>query len=213
MSPNAKQAFRRIGAAAALLLAPGVQAPVQAQDTPYLGQFMYVGFNFPPKGFAFCNGQILPINQNQALFSLMGTTYGGNGQTTFALPNMQGRVPVHMGQGPGLSFYTLGQTGGAELVTLNGNNLPAHVHSVSVTAQIPADSGNASSAVPTGNNLANSVHTLNYSASAPNVSLSSTVSVGGSTGLNGSNQPVATLPPYTVLNCTIALVGIFPSRN
>ena len=182
-------------------------------SNPFLGEIRIMSFNFAPKGWVMCNGQLLPINQNQALFSLLGTTYGGDGQTTFALPNMQGRVPVHAGQGPGLGNYTLSQTGGAQFVTLTASNLPAHAHSVSMTAQIPADSGNAGSAVPTGNNLANSVHTLNYSTSAPNVSLSSTISVGGTVGSAGGNQPLSTMPPYTVLNCTIALVGIFPSRN
>ena len=92
---------------------------------PFLGMIAIYGFNFAPRGWAFCNGQILPIAQNTALFSLLGTTYGGNGQTTFALPNLQSRVPVHFGQGPGLSSYDLGQAAGTETVTLTGNGVPA----------------------------------------------------------------------------------------
>lgn len=203
--------------AAALLLAlgPMVQAPAQAQVSGenLVGQFMYVAFNFAPKGWAFCNGQTLAINTNTALFSLLGTTYGGNGTSNFQLPNMQGRVPVHMGQGPGLSPYTLGQVGGTETVTLISSNLPQHAHSLSLTARVPASSGNADNPAPAGNNPANSVHALNYSSAAPNVNMSSTVSISGTTGSAGSNQPVSIMQPYTVLNCIIALQGIFPSRN
>src|SRR5580765_2676031 len=95
---------------------------------PFLGQIAIFGFNFPPRGWALCNGQTLAIAQNTALFSLLGTTYGGNGQTTFALPNLQSRVPIHQGQGSGLSPYTIGQEGGTESVTLTTGEMPAHVH-------------------------------------------------------------------------------------
>src|SRR5438067_3998677 len=98
--------------------------------SPFLSELRIVSFDFPPKGWAFCNGQLLPINQNQALFSLLGTTYGGNGVNNFALPDMRGRVPNHFGQGPGLSNYNLGQTGGSESVTLTVNQIPAHNHFV-----------------------------------------------------------------------------------
>jgi microcystin-dependent protein len=207
---------RTAGAAAVLLaLSAGVQAPAQAQGggNPLLGQLMYVAFNFAPKGWALCNGQTLAISTNTALFSLLGTNYGGNGTSNFQLPNMQGRVPVHFGQGLGLSNYTLGESGGTETVTLTTSNLPSHSHSVSFTAQVPASSGAATGVVPAGNNPANSVHTLNYSTAAPNVSLGSTVTISGTTGLAGGGQPMSIMQPYTTLNCVIALQGVFPSRN
>src|ERR1041385_3867939 len=102
--------------------------------TPFLGAICMFGFNFAPRGWAFCNGQILPIAQNTALFSLLGTTYGGNGQTTFALPDLRGRVPIHFGQGPGLSLYDLGQVGGSETVTLTPSTMPAHNHSLACSS-------------------------------------------------------------------------------
>src|SRR5580658_742842 len=98
--------------------------------TPYVGEIRMFGFGFAPQGWALCNGQLLPINQNQALFSLLGTTYGGDGRTTFALPDLQGRVPIHMGQGAGLSPYVMGQVGGVENVTLTIAQIPAHTHTV-----------------------------------------------------------------------------------
>src|SRR5580704_15922794 len=101
-------------------------------STPFLGMIITVGFNFAPRGWALCNGQLMPISQNTALFSLLGTTYGGNGTTTFALPNLQSRVPVHFGQGPGLSPYVIGQSGGAETVALTINQLPAHTHAIAL---------------------------------------------------------------------------------
>src|SRR5215475_4971153 len=101
---------------------------------PFLGQIMLVPYNFAPRGWAFCNGQLLSISQNTALFSLLGTTYGGNGQTTFALPDLRGRVPLSSGQGPGLSNYNLGQSGGQETVTLTGNQMPAHQHAINANS-------------------------------------------------------------------------------
>ena len=181
---------------------------------PFMGEIRLMSFVFPPKGWALCNGQTLAINQSQALFSLLGTTYGGNGTTTFQLPNMQGRAPLHQGTGGG-SSYTLGQASGSQSTTLLVNNLPSHTHSVSLTAQVQASSANATSSDPTGHLPANTVHNLSYSTSAPNVSLSDTVSVSGFTDAAGSVEPnpVSTMPPYMTVNCVIALVGIFPSRN
>jgi microcystin-dependent protein len=148
-----------------------------------------------------CNGQILPISQNTALFSLLGTTYGGNGQTTFALPNLQGRVPIHFGQGPGLSSYALGQTGGAEAVTLSQSTMPAHGHGAGVTQapgtttrpanKVPATTGAAAYADASDGSMFNPAFIQN----------------------NGGNQPHANLQPYLALNACIALEGIFPSRN
>src|SRR6202166_1766415 len=114
---------------------------------PFLSEIKIISFGFPPKGWALCNGQILPINQNQALFSLLGTTYGGNGQTTFALPNLQSQLAVHQGQGPGLSGYVMGQTGGATAVTINSTTMPAHSHTFNVTT------ANASAAAIASNRL------------------------------------------------------------
>ncbi len=107
--------------------------PSRNDGDPFIGEVQLFGFNFPPRGYATCDGQLQAISTNTALFSLLGTTYGGNGQTTFALPDLRGRVPIHMGQGPGLSSYTIGEVGGSESTTLTINNLPAHTHTVTVT--------------------------------------------------------------------------------
>ncbi len=172
-------------------------------SSPFLGQIQPFGFNFAPRGWAMCNGQILPIAQNTALFSLLGTTYGGNGQTTFALPNLQSRVPVHFGQGAGLSPYDLGQMSGQESVTLTVNQMPSHNHPIVVKAS----AGTKLNAVPANNNIGGAnIYT--------NAALDSTLDPGtGTCGLIGGSQPVNTLPPYLALNFCIALEGIFPSRN
>src|SRR4026208_629039 len=116
-------------------------------STPFLGEIKIISWNFPTKGWAFCNGQFLPINQNTALFSILGTTYGGNGQTTFALPDLRGRTAIHAGQGPGLSNYDLGQQGGQESRVLIQNQIPAHTHTVQMTAT-PKAAGAPNSASP-----------------------------------------------------------------
>ena len=162
---------------------------------PFLSEIKLVSFNYAPKGWALCNGQQLPINQNQALFALLGTTYGGNGQTTFALPNLRGRVPIHIGGG-----HTLGEAAGSTSVTVNLQQLPTHTH------QAQGFSGNGDQVVPTGNAL--SVVTGLYGGGSPNVVLApaSISNVGGS-------QPHNNMMPYLVLNFIIALQGIFPSTN
>jgi microcystin-dependent protein len=166
---------------------------------PFLSEIKIVSFNFPPKGWALCNGQLLPINQNQALFALLGTTYGGNGQTNFALPNLRGRVPIHMGSG-----HTLGEAAGSTSVTLNIQQLPTHFHGV-----VPAASANANASVvdPANNFWANAGKT-DFTLDAPNSVMlpNSLTSVGGS-------QPHNNMAPYLVLNFIIALQGIFPSQN
>lgn len=164
---------------------------------PFLSEIKIVSFNFPPKGWALCNGQLLPINQNQALFALLGTTYGGNGQTNFALPNLRGQVPIHMGNG-----HTLGEAAGSPAVTVNIQQLPTHIH----VAQGNSAVGNAF--IPTSNQLAKIEGVDGYQAPANLVAMSpSTISnVGGS-------QPHNNMMPYLVLNFIIALQGIFPSRN
>ena len=165
---------------------------------PFLGEIRLFPYNFAPRGWAFCNGQILPIAQNTALFSLLGTTYGGNGQTTFALPDLRGRVPTSSGQGPGLSNYTLGQLAGEETVTLLQTQIPAHSH-------FPPCSSDDPNAGSPKNNFPATVGTSIYSTTS-NANMGATSSVGGS-------QPHNNLPPYLVLNYCIALQGIFPSRN
>jgi microcystin-dependent protein len=173
---------------------------------PFLSEIRIFSFNFPPRGWALCNGQLLPINQNQALFALLGTTYGGNGQTTFALPNLQGRVPIHTGAG-----HTLGETGGEENHTLTINELPAHTHLMNGnTAKISSDPNNpvnATQGSPAGNYWANSGK-LVYSTSPPDAAMSpaTVTNVGGS-------QPHANMSPFLVLSFCIALQGIFPSQN
>ena len=165
-------------------------------SVPFLGEIRIVSFNFPPKGWALCNGQLLPINQNQALFSILGTTYGGNGQTTFALPNFQGRAPVYVGDG-----ITLGQFGGEAAHTLNISEMPAHNHipvgSTTNPPTAPSFSGNLWAA----NNAKPYAGSANTAMNPAGV-----LAVGGS-------QPHENQSPYLVLNFIVALQGIFPSRN
>lgn len=163
--------------------------------TPYLSEIRIFSFNFPPKGWALCNGQLLPINQNQALFSLLGTTYGGNGTTNFALPNLQGMVPIHQGNG-----FALGQTGGEQNHTLIASEMPQHTHPASASSNV------ANQGVATNNFWANGNQPA-YAVSPDGLMSSAAVSsVGGS-------QPHNNMPPYLVLTICIALQGIFPSRN
>lgn len=172
--------------------------------SPFLGEIKMFGGNFAPLGYAFCNGQLLSIAQNTALFSILGTTYGGNGQTTFALPNLQGRVPIHFGQGAGLSTYNLGEISGVETVTLSQNQIPTHTHALA------ANSAAGTDGVP-GTNKVLATSTARdklYSTSAPNVTLAPQ-----SIGTVGGSQPHTNLQPYLAINFIIALQGIFPSRN
>jgi microcystin-dependent protein len=169
----------------------------------YLGEIRIFSFNFPPKDWAFCNGQILSIQQNAALFSLLGTSYGGNGQTTFALPNLQSRVPIHMGQGSGLSGYTLGQIGGVEAVTVDSSQMPAHTHIAS------ASSATANTTTASGNLLGDVASPATVY--GPPGALTTLAS--GSIGTAGNSQPHENRQPYLALNFCIALFGIFPSRS
>jgi microcystin-dependent protein len=171
---------------------------------PFLGEIKIASFGFPPKGWALCNGQLLPINQNQALFSILGTTYGGDGRVNFALPNLQGRAPIHSGQGAGLQDYVLGEVGGSESITLSSAQVPIHSHALNASA------ASASSKLPTTNVLAKKARFGKdvYAGAAHLVPMSSAAltSVGGS-------QPHFNMQPYLTLNFIIALQGIFPSRN
>jgi microcystin-dependent protein len=171
---------------------------------PFLGEIKMFGGNFAPRGYALCDGQLLAIAQNTALFSILGTTYGGDGRTTFALPDLRSRVPVHAGTGPGLSQYRLGQEGGAETVTLTVNNLPPHNHA----ALAAGPAGNSNDAI--GNIWADDagVSAATYS-SAP----ATGTMRGDAIGNTGSGQAFLNVQPYQVINFIIALQGIFPSRN
>jgi microcystin-dependent protein len=166
---------------------------------PYIGEIKLISFTYPPRGWAFCNGQTLPIAQNQALFSILGTMYGGNGVTTFALPNMQGRMPIHQGINQGV--YNVGQAAGEYAHTLTINEMPAHVHPA--VAQSTAANPGVS---PAGSIWATAPQ-LAF-APAPNVMMNPAAVTN-----TGGSQPHENTPPYLVLNFVIALVGIFPSRN
>lgn len=169
---------------------------------PFLAEIRIFSFSFPPKGWAFCNGQLLPINQNQALFSLLGTTYGGDGRVNFALPDLRGRVPFHEGSG-----HTLGERGGADSHTLSLSEVPTHVHVLTGNNAVVGPDANATQGSPIGNFWANSGKTV-YSTSPPDAAMSpqAVTSVGGS-------QAHENRSPFLVLNICIALQGIFPSQN
>ncbi|HKQ28293.1 MAG TPA: tail fiber protein [Burkholderiales bacterium] len=178
-------------------------AAAQAND-PFLGQIMCAGFNFAPRGWAELNGQILPIAQNTALFALLGTTYGGNGQTTFALPDMRGRVLIHQGQGPGLTARTLGESAGEENVTLNSTQLPAHAHTVTpLGSTADATLISPAAAVPPTKS-----RTTLYAPGPGTVAMAPVT-----TSIAGSSLPVPVMQPYVTVNCFISLEGVFPSRN
>ena len=172
--------------------------------TPFIGEVTIFAGNFSLRGWALCNGQLLPIAQNQALFSILGTTYGGDGVNNFALPNLQGNVPLHMGQGPGLSSYVLGQTGGAANHTLTLSELPSHSHALHGTSS--ANTGNPA-AVPGSELLAATASAKVYRSATNLVAMANGLSVGG------GGQPHANKQPYLGLTFIIALQGIFPSRN
>jgi microcystin-dependent protein len=190
-------------------------------SNPFLGQIILVGFTFAPRGWAFCQGQLLSISQNTALFSLLGTTYGGNGTTTFALPDLRGRVPVGFGQGPGLSNYDQGEVLGTENVVLLANQMPIHTHAISLTgltatSHVKNAAGNQQS--PVGNVPAVEAAgvTATYSDQAPDAVMGpAAVTVGGTaTAANaGGSLPVGIVQPSLAMNYVIALQGIFPSRN
>jgi microcystin-dependent protein len=179
--------------------------------TPDLAMIFLFGSNFAPQGYAFCQGQILSINSNTALFSLLGTTYGGNGTTNFQLPNLQGRAPIGFGQSAGTSNYSLGQSGGVETVTLNTNQIPAHSHLVNVNN----GSGNTApgtttylSAGPLTGSGPNATVLNTYTTNANNTTLNP-----NSIALAGGGQPFTVVQPYLAISYIIALTGVFPSRN
>ena len=166
--------------------------------------------NFAPRNWAFCNGQLLAIATNTALFSLLGTNYGGNGTVTFGLPDFRGRVPVGTGSGPGLSTIVLGQVAGAPTVTLNTLNMPAHNHTVTGSLTMGAKNGAGNSISPTGNYPAQG--TTNAYSNTPDAQMAP-LSGSLTAGVNGGSQPFSIMPPYLGMNFIICMFGIFPSRN
>ena len=179
---------------------------------PFIGEIKIFGFNFAPQNYQLCNGQIVSISQNTALFSLLGTTYGGNGQTTFALPDLRGRMPIGQGPGTGLHDYMMGEVSGTTNTTLTTANLPAHTHpGTGLTINIPISTGGPDTASPEGAFLADTgVEIFSSLSTAGKNYGASTVS--GNTGIAGSSMPVSIMNPYLVINYSIATQGIFPSR-
>jgi microcystin-dependent protein len=215
-----------------VVLAGGLSAPTLAMagTDNFIGEVMWVGFNFCPRGWAAADGQLLPIAQNSALFSLLGTQYGGDGRVNFALPDLRGRTMVHVGTGPGLSNILQGEVGGAETQTLTFAQMPRHSHSATttiseleITSTLYGSSSSASSSTPAGAALATTKKQVPaYAASPPNQamatgSVQSTVTGGTATttvdATSSGTQPVSVRDPYLALRACIALQGIFPPRD
>lgn len=173
---------------------------------PFVAEIRIFPFNFPPKGWAFCNGQILPISQNTALFSLLGTTYGGDGKSNFALPNMEGNAPMHPGQGPGLSLHDLGETGGSQTVTLLLTELPIHPHSLNCQSQDPADQ-------PAPSPARTFAASQNSTAYAPSNGTPSVQMAFQALTPTGGSLPHNNMQPFLTLSFCIALQGVFPPRT
>jgi microcystin-dependent protein len=171
---------------------------------PFVAEIRIFPFNFAPKGWAWCDGQLLPLSQNTALFSLLGTTYGGNGKSNFALPDLQGNAPMHPGQGPGLSLHDLGEIGGSETVMLLESEMPAHAHTVNVGGNFDIGDSN----VPTGNIIAKSSNGFAYAA-AQNLTPMSFNAIAP----EGGDQPHNNMMPYLTFYFCIALQGVFPPRT
>ncbi len=191
-----------LAAVAAASLAPLQAAHAQAE--PFLGQIMCGGFTFAPRGWARLDGQLMSIAQNTALFSLLGTTYGGDGRSTFALPDMRGRALLHDGQGPGLSPHIEGTPEGHETVTLTSSQMPAHTHSVTPLGS----GGDATQVSPAGGVPASKSRTTLYAAAPGTIPMAPVT-----TSPVGANQPVSIMPPTLTVECFIALQGVFPSRD
>jgi microcystin-dependent protein len=180
-----------------------ITATAVAGSTPFIGEIRFVGFNFAPRGWSTCDGQLLAINNYQALYSVLGTTYGGDGRTTFGLPDMRGRTPIHPGTGAGLSSYRLGQKSGTEVTTLNTTQLPSHSH----TAKGVSTSARTSNA--TNNAIARTRSNLKvYDNSVPNIVIDN-----ATVGYTGLATNINNMQPFNSLYCIIALQGTFPSRN
>lgn len=195
--------FKRLACAvtcaAALVSMPAKETLAGAN--PFIGEIMWVGYNFCPRGWTEADGQLLPISENSALFSLYGTTYGGDGRTTFALPDLRGRVSIHTGQGPGLSDYSLGQKSGLEVVTLTANEIPAHNHTLNV-------SGGAVDKNAAGSILGSPKQKIYDAPVAASTTLASSAISDSGGGMSHENRP-----PYLTLRACIALTGVYPSRD
>lgn len=180
---------------------------------PFIGEIKILGFNFAPLGYQTCQGQLMSIAQNTALFALIGTYYGGDGQTTFALPDLQGRAPLGQGQGVGLPSYLIGEEAGSTSASILTANLPAHVHpGTGISLSIPVSTGGSDTASPEGAFLCDrgvevysSIATAGKNYGAPTVS--------GNTGITGSSNPLDIMNPYLTINYSIATEGIFPSAS
>ena len=173
---------------------------------PFVAEIRIFPFNFAPKGWAFCDGQILPLSQNTALFSLLGTTYGGDGKSNFALPNMQGNVPMHPGQGPGLSLHDLGETGGSETVSLLESEIPSHSHAMRLHNGDQADAQNPSASTSLAQSANGFAYQSNSTQNLVNLSDNALTPTGG-------DQPHNNMQPYLTLNFCIALQGVYPPRT
>jgi len=220
-----------VAVAVALGTATLVNSSAALATDQFVGQIQYFPYNFAPNGWAFCNGQLMAISQNTALFSLLGTQFGGNGISNFALPNLQGRFPVGQGQGPGLSDYVMGQEGGSATNTLTTSEMPQHSHPIggtltvsgSPTATLRANSADGDQNAPAAHSVApGGSRTLQFNTAAPSVAMNAgsitvantlSATLPAQTGVAGGGQPYNNLPPYLAVNCNIALVGIFPARN
>lgn len=188
----------------AALLVAGTATPAAAQSEPFVGQIMCAGFNFAPRGWARLDGQLLPISGNEALFSLLGTQFGGDGRTTFALPDLRGRFLTHNGSGPGLTPRVIGQRGGAEDHTLSPSQMPSHDHQVApLASSATATVSNPDGAVP----AVTRPRLPAYGAAPGDTTMAAVTSSAA-----GGNQPIAHMPPFLTANCFIAMQGIYPSR-
>lgn len=181
---------------------------------PFIGEIKILGFNFAPRGYQTCSGQILSISTNTALFSLLGTYYGGNGQSTFALPDLQGRMPIGQGQGPGLPGYDIGEKGGTTSVSILTSNMPPHIHTLNAaSAKLQASTANADELSAEGNFLATPSNSI-YSGNGATAGVyTGGIQISGSTDMSGSGIPIGTMNPFLVINYSIATEGIFPSRS
>lgn len=190
---------------------------------PFLGQVVMFGGNFAPRGWAYCDGQLLSINANQALFSILGTTYGGDGRTTFALPDLRGRTPIHPGHGPGLGTYKLGQRSGTEYVNLTQNNMPSHSHSADITPLtftpfIQVNSEESEEVSPENQYVAATEAGQNFFADTPTAGSKLAGTVAGLSGSiqianQGGSQATYLMQPWEAVHYIIAMVGTFPSRS
>jgi len=199
MSNRIKTLAATVALSTAALLSP---KPAAAQADPFIGQIMMVGYTFCPRGWANADGQLLPISQNSALFSLYGTTFGGDGRTTFALPDLRGRVPMHVGTGQGLSPNRMGDKAGTENNSLSVNQLPNHSHALNVARS----SGNTTT--PQDTFLAGTGRDRDYTSTGTDTTMNA-----NAIGSTGGGQPIDNMQPFLVIRYCVALQGIFPSRN